>query len=85
VAFQEYWGLQSIATRLSLNRPSTALDWYRRYGIPMYLRRRGNHPRKIWYTHEGLLQKWELVFIKEQREHLLAQPRRQVRRRRGPR
>jgi hypothetical protein len=80
MSFIEYWGLQSIATRLSLARPSTALEWYRRYGLPMMLRRRGSHPRKVWYTHEGLLQKWELAFIQRQREELSAQPKRQVRR-----
>ena len=37
---------QSIATRLSLNRPGTALEWYRRYSLPIMLRRRGSHPRK---------------------------------------
>ena len=76
----EYWGLKDIATRLSLNRPGTALEWYRRYSLPIMLRRRGSHPRKIWYTHEGLLQKWELAFIERQREELLAKPKRQVRR-----
>ena len=76
----EYWGLKDIATRLSLNRPGTAQEWYRRYSLPIMLRRRGSHPRKIWYTHEGLLQKWELVFTERQREELLAKPKRQIRR-----
>jgi len=69
-----------IATRLGLSRANTALEWYRRYCLPIMLRRRGSHPRKIWYTHEGLLQKWELAFIERQREEVLAQPKRRVRR-----
>lgn len=81
----EYWGLQSIATRLGLARPSTALVWYRRFGLPMMVRRRGSHPRKIWWTHEGLLQKWELVCIERQREEMLAKPKRQVRSHAQPR
>ena len=37
MSYTEYWGLQSIATRLSLNRPGTALEWYRRYSLLLCL------------------------------------------------
>ena len=47
----EYWGLKDIATRLSLNRPGTALEWYRRYSLPIMLRRRGSHPSLRCGTH----------------------------------
>ena len=64
----EYWGLQSIATRLGLNRGTTALEWYRKHCLPMMLRCRGSHPRKVWYAREAWQQKWEFVMSQQQRE-----------------
>jgi hypothetical protein len=37
---------------------TTILAWHRRYLFPLYSRRIG--PRTVWYTHEGLIERWEL-------------------------
>jgi hypothetical protein len=45
-----------IAERMGVSK-GTILAWHRRYLFPLYSRRVG--PRTLWYTNEGLVQRWE--------------------------
>jgi len=54
---QGYFGLETIAARMGVSK-TTILAWHRRYLFPLYSRRIG--PRTVWYTHEGLIERWEV-------------------------
>ena len=45
---------------------------YKYRGLPLLKRRRGSHPRLIWYTNDQLLNLWQVTVVKHQREQILA-------------
>ena len=62
----ELWGLQAIARRLGCDR-KTVVRFYEREAFPMLTRRRGSHPRRIWWTEESLITAWLLAKIERER------------------
>ena len=68
-----YWGLDSICQRMGWRDRRTPVRQMIQNAFIMYKRRRGKHPRRVWFTHEGLIQLWEVAMVRVQREELLAQ------------
>ena len=62
---QGYFGLDTIASRMGVSR-GTILAWHRRHRFPLYIRHVG--PRRVWYTHEGLIGSWETARCLEEHE-----------------
>ena len=50
----------------------TILAWHRRHRFPLYIRRVG--PRRVWYTHEGLIGSWETARCLEEHERRYGAP-----------
>jgi len=68
----DYWGLNAIAQRMCWKNPRSPVQAHLREAFPMYPRRNGQHPRKVYYTNDQLINLWELAKAKEFRERLLA-------------
>ena len=66
-----YWGLPAIAERLGLKHHEAVLRLYRHAGLPIWKRRRGSHPRLVWYSYETLLVAWQLAQCKAQRDRMV--------------
>ena len=80
----DYYGLSAICERMGWRDPKTPVRQLKATGFFMYRRRRGSHPRMMWYTNEGLIWHWELTRVKLDRERLLARDaERQARKRLG--
>ena len=60
----DYWGLDAIAKRMNVHF-TTLLRWHRTQHFFMYERRRvltrGRKPRRIWYTNDELITRWEVA------------------------
>jgi hypothetical protein len=67
-----YWGLKAICERMGWKDPSTPVRQFRDNGFLMYRRRRGKHPKPVWYTNDQLIAAWEIAQCKLAREALLA-------------
>ena len=67
----DYWGLEAICERMGWRDSRAPVRQMVKNGFLMYQRRRGKHPRRIWYTNENLVGLWETTMAKLQREALL--------------
>jgi hypothetical protein len=67
----EYFGARAICDRMSWAHPSTVPRQVRLYGFLAYQRRRGQNPRRYWYTNDQLITAWEIARCKADREKLL--------------
>ena len=68
----EYWGLKAICERKGWKDLNTAVRQFRDNGFLMYRRRKGKHPKPVWYTNDQLITAWEIAQCKLAREALLA-------------
>ena len=69
---QELWGLHQICAHLGWKDPKTPIRAMKREGFLMFRRRRGSHPRLVWYTNSGLVHAWMIAKAKVERERVLA-------------
>ena len=67
----EYWGLEAICQRMNWKDRRTPVREMVNHAFLMYKRRRGKHPRRLWYTHEGMIGTWEIVMCQHHREQLI--------------
>lgn len=67
----DYWGLRAICERMGWRSTGTPVKALIRTGFPILLRRRGSHPRLIYYTNDQLITAWEFALVRSQREELL--------------
>ena len=67
----EYWGLKEICDRMQWKHPTTPVRQMKQSGFLMFMRRRGKHPRRIWYTNDQLIAAWEIARCKADREAFL--------------
>ena len=67
----EYYGLEAVCRRMGWKDRRAPVRQMIQSGFIMYQRRRGKHPRRIWYTHDGLIQLWEVAMAGAQREQLV--------------
>jgi hypothetical protein len=68
----DHWGLKAICERMGWKDLSTPVRQFRDNGFLMYRRRRGKHPKPLWYTNDQLIAAWEIAQCKVAREALLA-------------
>jgi hypothetical protein len=68
----DHWGLKAICTRMDWKDLSTPVRQFRDNGFLMYRRRRGKHPKPLWYTNDQLIAAWEIAQCRVAREALLA-------------
>jgi hypothetical protein len=54
------------------NDPRSPVQAHLREGFPMFPRRKGQHPRKVYYSNDSLIAAWELAKAKIHRDRLLA-------------
>jgi len=73
----EYWGLKAICARNGWKHPTTPVRQIKQNGFLMFQRRRGKHPRRIWYTNDQLIAAWEISRCKADRDGLLQRQSRQ--------
>ena len=67
----DYYGLEAICRRMGWRGLRVPVRQMIKSGFLMYQRRRGKHPRRIWYTHDGLIQVWEVAIAQVQRAQLV--------------
>ncbi len=67
----EYWGLEAICERMGWRDSRAPVRQMIQSGFLMYRRRHGKHPRRIWFTHDGLIHTWEMASCAVQREQLV--------------
>lgn len=67
----DYWGLRAIRERMDWKHSTTPVRQVKQNGFLMFMRRRGKHPRRIWYTNDQLITAWEIARSKADREALL--------------
>jgi hypothetical protein len=70
-AAMNYWGLKAICKRMGWKDLSTPVRQFRDNGFLMYRRRKGKHPKPVWYTNDQLITAWEIAQCKVAREVLL--------------
>lgn len=70
------WGLKAIARELDTS-PETVMRWYWTLDLPMLRRRRGAHPRPVWWAPKEALLAWVIAKARVDREQL--RPRRKGR------
>ncbi len=70
----QYFGLEEICARMGWKDLRAPVRNLVLYAFPMYKRRRGKHPRQVWFTHERLITLWETQLIRLQRENLKQSP-----------
>jgi hypothetical protein len=63
------WGLKAIAKALDTSE-KTVVRWYWNENLPLLRRRKGRHPRPIWWVPEEMLMTWLMVKAKLDREEL---------------
>ena len=63
------WGLKAIAKVLDTSE-KTVIRWYWDENLPLLKRRKGNHPRPIWWVPQEMLMTWLMVKAKLDREQL---------------
>ncbi len=68
----DYWGLVAISSRMGWRSKDTPVKQKLSNNFLMYRRRKGSDPRWRWYTHDGLIQAWEISMCQAQREGMLA-------------
>ena len=70
---ESYWGYAAIAARMGWRSIKPLYRHIRRYSFPAYKRiDPRNRFRALWFTHEGLILRWELTMAQHERERLLA-------------
>jgi hypothetical protein len=67
----EYWGIKEINARMGWKHPTTPARQMKQNGFLMFMRRRGKHPRRVWYTNDQLISSWEIARCKADRDRLL--------------
>ena len=68
----DYWGLQAIAQRMGWKDPRAPVRAHLLEAFPMFTRRKGQHPRKVYYTSDELINLWHLAKANAHRDQLLA-------------
>lgn len=82
---QSYWGYAAIGARMGWRSIKPLYRHIRRYAFPAYKRiDPRNRFRAMWFTHEGLILRWELTMAQHERERLLAKQEEVVTRRARP-
>ena len=64
-----YWGLRSIADRMSWKYERSPVRALKSSGFPIYRRKRGG--RTMWFSEEALIQRWQWLRVEKDREQLL--------------
>ena len=68
---KELWGLREISRFMGWADPRTPIRALKREGFLMIRRRRGKHPRPVWYSNSDLIRAWMIAKAKADREMLL--------------
>ena len=79
-----YWGAKAICDRLAFRSPSKLKQFIDRHNLPVFLRKHGSRPEKIYYSSESALTAWELAKGLEYRLMLRSKAARKTRERRTP-
>ena len=74
----DYWGLREIADRMGWGCINTPVRQAKKYGFPMFTRRRGRHPRRIYYTNDALINTWEWTMCKFECQRLVEKERMKI-------
>jgi hypothetical protein len=68
-----YWGFREIGRRMGWHSIKPLYRHIAQYAFPAYKRiDPRNRFRVLWFTHEGLVVRWELMMAQAERERLLA-------------
>ena len=79
----DYWGLKAICERMGWRDLKTPVRQLKTTAFFMFRRRKGSHPRLVWYTNEALIRHWEVIRVKLERDRLLARDAERKARRQG--
>jgi hypothetical protein len=77
----DYWGLEAIARRMGWKDSRAPVRAHLREFFPMFPRRKGQHPRKVYYSNDSLITAWELTKAKAHYQSLTAKLQRKEERR----
>jgi hypothetical protein len=70
---ESYWGYAAIAARMGWRSIKPLYRHIKQHSFPAYKRiDPRNRFRVMWFTHEGLILRWELILAQDERERLLA-------------
>ncbi len=65
------WGLKAIAAHVGWKDPRAPLRAMQKEGFLMLRRRKGGHPRTLWYSNSDLVKAWMISKAQMDREWLL--------------
>ena len=65
-----YWGAKAICERLGFKSAHKLKQFINRYQLPVFPRRHGKRPEKVYYSSESALTAWEIAKGIEYRQAL---------------
>ncbi len=67
----ELWGLRAIADFLGWKDERAPFRAFKEEGLPMFKRRHGIHPRKVWFSTTSLVMAWMVSRVRADRQRVL--------------
>ena len=69
----EYWGFVKIGKRMHWRSIKALHRHIRAYAFPVFKRvDPKNHFRRVWYSNESLISRWEWIMVEFERERFIA-------------